>query len=160
MNNTLRNTLICTVGTSLLYPNLFGLPGDASSYPAWLKRQPPADQPHLTEEWVLALSTAFAQQDELKTAEMLTQLPGSTRLCGAEINSITDLIAREYCEKYSTLCFCHSDTEKGLQVAKILQHYYELQNYPVKLYSITDLQDQDPKRFRTKGLRNLTKKPS
>jgi hypothetical protein len=38
-----------------------------------------------------------------------------------------------------------------------MQHYYELQDYPVELHSIADLQDQDPKRFRTKGLRNLAK---
>lgn len=152
----MKNTLICTVGTSLLRPNLLGLP-DASHYEDWLRRQPPADQPHLTLEAVLALAAAFTRRDELTIAEELARLPGTTRLCGAEINSITDLIARDYCQDRSTLCFCHSDTAEGLQVARIIQHYYELQDYPVELYAIADLQDHDPKRFRTKGLRNLAK---
>ena len=152
----MKNTLICTVGTSLLRPNLLGLP-DASRYEDWLRRQPSADQPHLTLEAVLALAAAFTQRDELTIAEELARLPGTTRLCGAEINSITDLIARDYCQNRSTLCFCHSDTAEGLQVARIIQHYYELRDYPVELYAIADLQDHDPKRFRTKGLRNLAK---
>ena len=152
----MKNTLICTVGTSLLRPNLVGLP-DASHYEDWLRRQPSADQPHLTLEAVLALAAAFTRRDELTIAEELARLPGTIRLCGAEINSITDLIARDYCQNRSTLCFCHSDTAEGLQVARIIQHYYELQDYPVELYAIADLQDHDPKRFRTKGLRNLAK---
>ena len=151
-----KNTLICTVGTSLLRPNLIGLP-DASHYEDWLKQQPPVDQPQLTPEAVGALTTAFARQDEPKIAEMLARLPGTTRLCGAEINSITDLIAHDYCQKRSTLFFCHSDTEEGRRVAEILRNYYELQDYPVVLHGIPDLQDTDPKRFRTKGLRNLAK---
>lgn len=155
----MKNTLICTVGTSLLRPNLFGLP-TKSSYAEWLNRQLMADRPYLPESLVLALAEACGQQDELKMAEILAQLPGSLRLCGAEINSITDLITRHYSQERSTLCFCHSDTAEGAQVARIIQYYYELQNYPVKLYSIADLQDQDPKRFRTKGLRQLTKKIS
>jgi hypothetical protein len=62
---------------------------------------------------VLTLATAFTRQNELKIAEVLAQFPGSTRLCGAEINSITDLMARSYCQAHSTLYFCHSDTADG-----------------------------------------------
>ncbi len=153
---TIKNTLICTVGTSLLRPNLTSLP-DASRYENWLQRQPPIDHQYLTLEAVLALATAFTQRDELEIAKGLSQFPGATRLCGAEINSIANLIDHDYCQVRSTLCFCHSDTNEGLQVARIIQHYYELQGYPVVLYPIADLQDQDPKRFRTKGLRNLAK---
>ncbi len=153
---TIKNTLICTVGTSLLRPNLFSLP-DASRYEDWLRRQPSTDHQYLTLEAVLALAAAFIQQDELEIAEGLARFPGATRLCGAEINSIANLIAHDYCQARSTLCFCHSDTDEGLQVARIIQHYYELQGFPVVLYPIADLQDQDPKRFRTKGLRNLAK---
>ncbi len=152
----MKNTLICTVGTSLLRPNLLGLP-DTSHYEDWLRRQPSADRPHLTRETVQALAAARIQRDELKIAEELARLPGTTRLCGAEINSITDLLTHGYCQERSTLLFCHSDTVEGRQVAEILRHYYELREYPVKLYGIEDLQDHDPKRFRTKGLRNLAK---
>ena len=153
----MKNTLICTVGTSLLRPNLSGLPPDATRYADWLKRQPPSDLPHLTPESVLALTAAFDSQDKLETAEKLARFPGSTRLCGAEINSITDLIGHGYCQERSTLFFCHSDTDEGRQVAEILRHYYEFQDYPIVLHGIPDLQDSDPKRFRTKGLRNLAK---
>lgn len=152
----MKNTLICTVGTSLLRPNLVGLP-DASHYEDWLQRQPPVDRPHLTPETVANLSAAFTQRDTLKVANVLAQLPGATRLCGAEINSITDLLAHGHCQERSTLLFCHSDTVEGQQVAEILRHYYERREYPVKLHGIEDLQDSDPKRFRTKGLRNLAK---
>lgn len=152
----MKNTLICTVGTSLLRPNLLGLP-DAARYENWLRQQPPADRQVLTWDVVSALAAAVQQQETSVIADLLAQLPGSTRLCGAEINSITDLIGRGYCQKGSALFFCHSDTDEGRQVAQIMRHYYELQSYPVELRGIADLQDQDPKRFRTKGLRNLAK---
>ncbi len=152
----MRNTLICTVGTSLLRPNLFGLP-NASNYENWLKRQPSDDRQFLSSDVVQELTSALEKKDELLIAERLKQLPGNTRLCGAEINSITDLVDRHYCQENSTLIFCHSDTEDGRLVAEILKCYYELKDYPVQLFSISDLQDADPKRFRTKGLRNLTK---
>lgn len=152
----MKNTLICTVGTSLMRPNLLGLP-DAAQYENWLKRQPPADGSALTRDLVSALAVAVQQQETSAIANLLARLPGSTRLCGAEINSITDLIGRGYCQKGSTLFFCHSDTDEGRQVAQIMRHYYGLQGYPVELHGIADLQDRNPKRFRTKGLRNLAK---
>ncbi|MEZ5581395.1 MAG: putative CRISPR-associated protein [Candidatus Competibacteraceae bacterium] len=152
----MKNNLISTVGTSLLRPNLLSLP-TASGYETWLEKQPESDRPHLTQDSVITLADAFASRDLLKTAEILAQFPGSVRLCGAEINSITDLIKHQFCTEHSALFFCHSDTQDGRQVAEIMQHYYELQDNPVTLYCIEDLQDSDPKRFRTKGLRNLTK---
>ncbi|MBV5310881.1 putative CRISPR-associated protein [Chromatium okenii] len=153
---TPKNTLICTVGTSLLWPNLKELP-NAETYESWLKKQPSVDQPHLTLDRVLALADAAQRKDTRAIAAQLVKLPGATRLCGAEINSINDLIEREYCEVGSSLYFCHSDTNDGGYVAEIIRHYYLKLGYPIELDSIEDLQDQDPKRFRTKGLRNLAK---
>ncbi|MDG4554106.1 MAG: putative CRISPR-associated protein [Candidatus Competibacter sp.] len=137
-------------------PNLLNLP-DVAHYENWLRQQPPADRQALTWNTVSALAAAVQRREASAIADLLAQLPGSTRLCGAEINSITDLIGRGYCQKGSALSFCHSDTDEGRQVAQIMRHYYELQSYPVELRGIADLQDQDPKRFRTKGLRNLAK---
>jgi len=151
-----KNTLICTVGTSLLWPNLTSLP-EPEAYDAWLKKQPQGDQPHLMRERILALADAAKQKNVREIARLLAELPGSTRLCGAEINSIADLIERGYCEQRSTLYFCYSDTTDGQYVADILRHYGTLRGYPVDPRKIEDLQDQDPKRFRTKGLRNLAK---
>lgn len=153
----MKNTLICTVGTSLLRPNLFGLP-QLENYATWLKQQPSLDQPALTQEVIIGLATAFAKKDTAKIAELLSDLPGSARLCGAEINSIHDLVGHRYCQEHCTLIFCHSDTVEGRQVAEILRDYYELKGYRPILYNIEGLQDSDPKRFRTKGLRNLAKK--
>ena len=40
----LPHTLICTIGTSLIYPNLNGLPKDRIAYEDWLKKQPKEDR--------------------------------------------------------------------------------------------------------------------
>lgn len=152
----MKNTLISTVGTSLLKPNLLGLPADPAD-PGWLSRQPPADQPVLTAERVAALKDATSAQDAKAIAQTLSHLPATTRLCGAEINSIADLIARGFAVEDCRLCFCHSDTDDGRLVAAILKQYFLLRGHSVELLSIDDLQDRDAKRFRTKGLRNLTK---
>lgn len=155
----MKNNLICTIGTSLFRPNLLNLPTE-QSYEVWLTnylKNNKNDGPHLQRELILELNNNFYHNNWRGIASCLLRLPGWIRLNGAEINSITDLIGRGYCQERSTLLFCHSDTEEGRQVAEILRHYYELQNYPVVLYGIPDLQDADPKRFRTKGLRNLAK---
>ncbi|HYT89038.1 MAG TPA: putative CRISPR-associated protein, partial [Gemmataceae bacterium] len=56
------------------------------------------------------------------------------------------------------LFFLHSDTDDGRHIAAILTAYHRLRGHaPVEPVAVEDLQDQDPKRFRTKGLRNLTR---
>ena len=152
----MRSTLICTVGTSLIYPNLKNLPS-AANYEAWLSRQPEQDHAHFTPDAIAALKTAFDQQNWSDLAIHLSQLAPTARLCGAEINSITDLLQREYCAPNSRVIFCHSDTPDGNAIATILRHYYSLQGHETKCINIADLQDKAPKRFRTKGLRNLVK---
>lgn len=153
---TTKNTLINTVGTSLFYPNLANLP-DAAGYAAWLAKQSNPEREHLTCERVLALAKAYSERDPATIARALVALPATTRLCGAEINSIADLMAHDYCEPGSTLYFCCSQTGDGQLVAQILGHYYGLRGITVRIETIPDLQDEDPKRFRTKGLRNLAK---
>lgn len=161
----MRNTLICTVGTSLFKPNLFGLLKPEYDYAVWLKTQPEGDRSHLSEQWTTHLRTALSQTLESKidkqhwkpVADLLTALPGTTRLCGAEINSITDLIQRSYCSDRCHLVLCHSQTDEGEQIASILQHYYRNYHFSVQLKPILGLQDRHPKEFKTKGLRNLAK---
>ncbi len=150
------NTLISTLGTSLFRPNLQGLPSP-EHYENWLSRQPQKDQKYLTLELVTNLKTAFNNENWDDVAQLLATIPATIRLCGAEINSITDLIQREYCAENSLLVFCYSATEQGENIANILQHYYEAEGHKTELYKIEHLQDKDPKLFRTKGLRNLTK---
>lgn len=155
----MKNTLICTLGTSLFKPNLLGLP-TAESYNNWLSKQPEQDRQNLSFELIADLKAALANKDWELLAELLGSISGTTRLCGAEINSITDLINREYCTEKCSLVFCHSATEEGQQIAEILQHYYDTKGHKTKLLKIEHLQDADPKAFRTKGLRNLAKEIS
>ena len=166
MNKTIPHTLICTVGTSLFKPNLFGLPlPTPENYESWLSKQPELDKKYFSSELIDSLKESVTSNSNLEVekqnwkpiAEYLGKLPGDVRLCGAEINSITDLIKRKYCTDNCYLVFCHSATPEGLQIAKILKHYYHIKGHKVKLEEITDLQDTNPKLFRTKGLRNLTK---
>jgi putative CRISPR-associated protein (TIGR02619 family) len=152
----MRNTLICTVGTSLFKPNLLGLP-NPDTYDSWLAKQPQQDRQYLSFELTESLKTALANRDWKLLAELLGSIPGTTRICGAEINSITDLIGRGYCADKCSLVFCHSATPDGQQIAEILQHYYKAKGHRTEAQEIEYLQDAQPKLFRTKGLRNLAK---
>jgi putative CRISPR-associated protein (TIGR02619 family) len=152
----LSTTLICTVGTSLLKPNLYGLP-ESEQYTNWLSRQPQQDQNALSPDLISELKATTQNQDWPQLAKLLTTIAPATRLCGAEINSINDLIERKYCSEKIHLVFCHSATTDGRHIANILQHYYQISRYSVTLKEIEGLQDRDPKEFRTKGLRNLAK---
>ena len=59
--------------------------------------------------------------------------------------------------KSATYFFCHSATDDGRAIGKILKIYYEDRGHNVKPIEICDLQDENPRRFRTYGLRNLAK---
>ncbi|MGI2903301.1 putative CRISPR-associated protein [Tolypothrix sp. VBCCA 56010] len=154
-----KNILICTVGTSLFKPNLFGLPVP-DKYDEWVAKQPKTDHQYLSVELITNLKTALTNQNWKHIAELLNTIPGTTRLCGAEINSISDLVEREYCADKSLLFFCYSATEEGENIAKILQYYYQFKGHIAKPRKIEYLQDKEPKLFRTKGLRNLVKEIS
>lgn len=133
-------TLICTVGTSLFFPNLAGL---KTSDPDPLRR---------------TLAGAYAARDWDAVAGQLAQLAADNRLCGAEINSLASLFAKDYADANANLFFCHSATDDGRAIGQVLARYYQRPGHPpVATRQIDDLQDDDPKRFRTQGLRNLAK---
>lgn len=155
----MKHTLICTVGTSLFTSNLSKLP-NTDNYDGWLSLRSPQERQYLSLELVSKLKTALDSQDWQNLALLLSSIPGNTRLCGAEINSITDLIERKYCANNCALMFCHSATSDGRQIAKILEYYYQALGHKSECVEIEDLQDKDPKLFRTKGLRNLAKEVS
>jgi putative CRISPR-associated protein (TIGR02619 family) len=157
MPSSLPHTLICTIGTSLIYPNLANLPNNEETYAKWLEKQPQEDQENLSLNLVLDLQASFQANDFESVALALGQLSGTTRLCGAEINSITDLIDKEYCQPNCELFLCYSQTPDGEKIKTILNFYYKGKGYQVKLKEIEGLQDANPKLFRTKGLRNLAK---
>jgi putative CRISPR-associated protein (TIGR02619 family) len=156
---TRPSILICTVGTSLFKPNLAGLPKPAD-YAEWAERarkQGELDPPSL--EAVNALRDAYESKNPRSIADALLQLSSASRTCGAEINSIASMIQKEHVPANCGLFFLHSDTEDGRSIAAILKSYYQSKGHaPVETIEVPDLQDQDPKRFRTKGLRNLARK--
>jgi CRISPR-associated protein (Cas_APE2256) len=129
-------TVICTVGTSL-YVNLRALKPDDPS---------PARA---------GLATAFAAGDRDGIVEGLLALEPSDRDCGAEINSLASLIGKGYAVADANLVFCHSDTEDGRAIGAILADYHQHRGHSVaSACPIVDLQDKDPRRFRTRGLRH------
>jgi putative CRISPR-associated protein (TIGR02619 family) len=142
---TKPSILICTVGTSLFRPNLEGLKKDLTDGKIRDDLKP--------------LAQAYQQHNWPAVARELAQLSPSERTCGAEINSIASMIDKGYVVPNCGLFFLHSDTDDGRSIAAILKSYYQGKRHaPVATIEVPDLQDQDPKRFRTKGLRNLARK--
>jgi putative CRISPR-associated protein (TIGR02619 family) len=137
--------LICTVGTSLFRPNLEVLKKDLADGKLGDDLKP--------------LVQAYQEHDWPTVARELGQLKPSERTCGAEINSIASLIDKGYAPANCGLFFLHSDTDDGRNIAAILKCYFQAKEHaPVETIEVPDLQDQDPKRFRTHGLRNLARK--
>jgi len=136
--------LICTVGTSLFQPNLEALKKGLSNDGIKPEYRP--------------LAEAYQRGDWPGVAKALRPLPASDRVCGAEINSIASLLEKEYIPADCGLFFLHSSTDKGRDIAAILKDYYLNKGHAlVETVEVEDLQDEDPKRFRTKGLRNLAR---
>ena len=138
-----RSILISTVGTSLFRPNLENL------------RQSFEEQKCSVE--LLSLANAYTSRDWKTVGEALRALPPSDRICGAEINSITSMVEHHYVHPDCGLFFLHSDTPEGHNIAAVLESYFESTNSPVQTIAVINLQDEDPKRFRTKGLRALSR---
>ncbi|MGQ9914598.1 MAG: putative CRISPR-associated protein [Thermogutta sp.] len=136
--------LICTVGTSLFRPNLECLKSQLDQG----RVEPAREQ----------LAKAYSQSNWSAVAAELAKLPATDRICGAEINSIAGMIDKGYAEPQCGLFFLHSQTKQGRDIAAILKQYYVGRGHqPVELIEVADLQDADPKRFRSKGLRNLSR---
>jgi len=133
-------TLISTVGTSLFFPNLTSIPPEATD---------PARR---------RLADAYSAREWDAVADALTAFDPSDRLCGAEINSLASLFANGCAAAGANLFFCHSATADGRAIGQVLARYYRRAGHPVvEAREIADLQDEDPRRFRTGGLRNMAK---
>lgn len=134
------HTLLCTVGTSLFYPNL-----------TRLTQEKQIDPTHV------ALATAYSEQNWSEVATQLRKIPPTERLCGAEINSVANLLEHGNVEK-GGLRLLFSDTKDGEHTAAVLKEYFRQDGWrQVETYRVADLKDEDPKAFRTRGLRNLAK---
>ena len=139
-----RPMLLCTVGTSLFFPNLNGLRDKLAAGA-------------LTDD-LRPLAEAYRDSRWDDVADLLAPRDPAERLCGAEVNSITSLVRNNLIPADAGLFFFHSATDDGRAIAAVLVRLYSRRGHsPVEAVEIADLQDQDPKRFRTHGLRNLAR---
>ena len=139
MSKPQPHTLLCTIGTSLLYPNLSNLIREEQ-----------------TDAIRAALAQAYSDKNWQEVATQLRNINPTDRLCGAEINSVTDLLAQRVVER-GYLHLFHSETDDGEAIAQILQSYFTKEGWQVKIHCVRDLRDDTPNLFRTHGLRNLAK---
>ena len=102
------------------------------------------------------MAQAYVLKDWQKVAELLHELKLTDRLCGAEINSVTDLLKEGFIEQVH-LHLLHSDTDDGQATAEVLQFYFQEDGWQVTTPCVEVLRDDDPRAFRTHGLRNLAK---
>ena len=152
------NTLLCTIGVSLFYPNLSNLAKEAQTDSILCK---------------LAKAYSEAVQDQQRRIEaeserrvphekweevgsLLYDMDPTARLCGAEINSVTDLWKQGSIERDHLHLF-HSDTDDGEAIAKVLESYFTRTGWNVNIHRVEGLRDDAPDKFRTQGLRNLAK---
>jgi len=136
--------LLCTVGTSLFASNLDGLVRKLNDGSIDDRLKP--------------LAEAYRDRNWNDLADHLGELSPSERMCGAEINSLHSLLQHHYAVSNAGVYFFYSATPAGRDTAKVLVRYYEQHGHaPVVGVEVVDLQDEDPKRFRTKGLRNLAR---
>jgi putative CRISPR-associated protein (TIGR02619 family) len=138
----MRNFLISTVGTSL-FSNINGKYRDDSGVSPEVHRRL---QQFLTENNIGQLSR------ELKN------IPKSARICGAEINSIDEAINHRKVV-LEHIIFLVSDTDDGRRMGQLLEAVCSSISglKTVEFHTIIDLKDNDPKKFRTHGLRNLVR---
>lgn len=141
-----RNVLICTVGTSLFEGNL--------------KRIDRLEANAKPKNWQ-AIQHAYETGQWQSLARELVQVNPTERICGAEINTIYDLIFTKK-RSIQKLYLLVSDTEAGEHTGRVLQQYF-LKNplfkfSEVEYKSIEKLQDQEPRDFKIYGLRNLVRR--
>ena len=135
----MRNTLICTVGTSLLNNLKFS----------------PEEQ----------IQKAFQKNNLNQLALLLLNEENTARICGAEINSITRICKQDFLDEKLRLIFLVSDTDDGIKIGKLLKLYYENSNNPIGFKTVDvrvleGLKDDDVKAFKQQGLKNLVKEIS
>ncbi len=133
-----RNTLICTVGTSL-FTNLKN-----------------AEEP---------IRKAFEARNWNQLSLLLLEKSSLARVCGAEINSITSICEKRFLSGRIRLIFLVSDTEDGRKTGNILKLYYTHSSNPLRFETtevrvLEGLRDDSVKDFKQLGLKNLVREIS
>ncbi|OQX24779.1 MAG: hypothetical protein BWK80_19020 [Desulfobacteraceae bacterium IS3] len=175
--NTLPTTLLCTVGTSLFFPNLNNLnpetqyknePKDTdllgqadkealSRYRLWTEQE-------RLKKILKNIRTFYIQKEFSHLANQLVLLPPELRICGAEINSIEAMIRKKFLSEErkhrNRLMLLVSDTPDGEYIGTILKTYFvhkkcEIGFNECEYLTVEGLQDEKPLFFQTKGLPNL-----
>ena len=140
----MRNTLLCTVGTSLFDSNLKYLSSDSENKP---------------DNWQQLKNYYNNSKWDLLSKELLKLNP-SARICGAEINTIEAAKGKKWLE-IENLIFLVSDSDAGKNTGNVLKNYYSQRNdfrlKNIEINEIENLQDPEPKKFKTEGLRNLVR---
>ena len=140
----MRNTLICTVGTSLFEGNLKRLSGDSPGRP---------------ENWK-EIKAQYDKSNWIELSKLLLKVNPENRTCGAEINTIEESRKKKWLD-LKRLIFLVSDTEPGRNTGKVLKSYFkgrkDLGLEEVEYREIEKLQDSKPVAFKTHGLRNLVR---
>ena len=101
------------------------------------------------------------KKDWASLGKILTLLPGSARLLGAEINSMYAMWQKKIINNpLERLVLLTSDTEIANRIAAVLRAYFlapqsSLPCSQVLVHSINGLQDKNPEHFQFKGLPNL-----
>jgi len=134
---TMRDILICTVGTSLI--------GNIEH----------SDNPKLKK--------LYEDKNAKGLAVELCGVSSDARLCGAEINSINSIIEKGHLTSKNLLKLLVSDTESGKFIGQVLKQYFgNARNRnrfeEVDCEVVEGLTDTDVYRFKTEGLRNLVRK--
>jgi putative CRISPR-associated protein (TIGR02619 family) len=97
-----------------------------------------------------------------KLGEYLAKRDPADRILGAELNSLAQLTKRKDVRP-SSIWFMMSDTGDAKTTEEILKGYFSCASWPgikpsdIHFVYVEDLQDTDPGRFRTRGLRNLVR---
>ncbi|MCS7028475.1 MAG: putative CRISPR-associated protein [Bacteroidia bacterium] len=113
----------------------------------------------LPENWQ-SIKSEFDKQNWDGLAKELLKVEPSERICGAEINTIEEIKKKKWIELKNIILLV-SDTELGKNTGIVLKKYLEsredLRLKHVEFKAVEQLQDQQPKIFKMKGLRNLVK---
>lgn len=168
-------TLVCTVGSSLFFPNLNYL-NPATSYskePLPTQLPETADWQTLTRAGLLAdrarltelltkIKDAYTAGQYQRLPELFIQLPPDLRLLGAEISSIEAMIRKNLFPARVRLVLLVSDTPEGVAIGKILCSYFSDSRCQVgfdqcQIETVEGLQDREPLKFQREGLTNLVR---